>query len=1043
MSLPDEELISAFLDDELSPEERVRAEQLLTERADLRRLLEELRGLREGLQSLPTYTLGEEFSSLVMRRAEREMLRGGDAGKSLDSLIAAAPLKPRDHEPAAVASGAPMPRVEPVLAERWRRPAVWALAAMAAALVLTFVERGMFAPRDGNVAMKPAEPAPAAPEVAAKNSGKLGDDRETFGKEGAAGAGGFRAKEDAGELAKTMDAKPQNIAGLDALAAPKKAGDAPAAPSSNDVAIGVTRKDGLGANGRQSLEAEGLRGIASGGAVFGGTIQGAAGQGVVGQGNLAYGDLAGIAQNDFNRALTIASQVRAIENETDTRRLSAVQLQQRLAQVEVANYRSRQNVAGDEQSQLFSNAAAPAAEGQAPAAASRAPAADLPQQAAAPSGVAIANAGQVAQRDQLQEKNALAFNAGVLDQAAVAAPSPLGTSLGRNVLVVTVEGTEEAITKVFAPALRRAQVADLNNSWQTGDGSFAAVDSSNAAAGNASNYYNAVPPNAAKEPLPLVTSNALSPQDADLARALSRRTADKSADDSAKQSVALKQDVAAKQNVEAKTAGEKQAAVKTPRSSSSEEYFYVVAPEGSLEAALNSLRTDFGCVHNLTVEPGPTTPVDESRWSSYNRSGVTTPTNPPKPDPMSVVAAAKPAAVPPPAAPAAAATTPIAPPSLAAMPNDSRSETASKSKVAASSTPAPTTAAAPASPPSAPAAQGAPSPSTANVTTGSTLVVGGMLSKSGAGTLVLGNTVQGSLGDNGFSGQTTITGSPGLNNTQGGYSLSGAVNGPIVENKAQLSFGTGAVATQQSVPMNPALPAITQQSLPAPVSQQFFAGTQQIVPMSRAQRLTADQVAVLENAAMSAPNSALGLQSAAPQPGTASRQDTSRMGRGVDEPSSYSQRPKSAADSMKREGERSDGADRMLTKNAGESSSGLAATNAGKSGERSSLAPSSGAPATAALSTTVPSPAAMTQAATGTPAARPAEQMTQQQERAAGEATPTTQPFAWSFAQSSPSLPADYREAIFVFRVVSPEAGKPVMNDSQTNGLAAPIPVTK
>ena len=59
MSLPDEELISAFLDDELSPEERVRAEQLLVERADLRRLLDELRGLREGLQA-------EHFDQLPM-----------------------------------------------------------------------------------------------------------------------------------------------------------------------------------------------------------------------------------------------------------------------------------------------------------------------------------------------------------------------------------------------------------------------------------------------------------------------------------------------------------------------------------------------------------------------------------------------------------------------------------------------------------------------------------------------------------------------------------------------------------------------------------------------------------------------------------------------------------------------------------------------------------------------------------------------------------------------------------------------------------------
>ena len=1037
MSLPDEELISAFLDDELSAEERVRAEQLLVERADLRRLLDELRGLREGLQALPTYALGDEFGPLVMRRAEREMLRG-DTGKPLDSLIAETPAKAQDLEPPAAEANAEkhrgeLNRVELDRADRWRRPAVWALMAMAAALVLTFVERGMFAPRDGNVALKPAAPAPAAPGKLADESGKLGADQDALPKEGAAGAGGFYAKGDGGALAKSMDAKPQGAGSLDTAAIPKKAGDAPAAPANGDVALGEMRKDGFGVNGRQTLEAEGLRGIASGGAVIQeATGRGVAGQVLTGQGNLAYGDLAGVAQNDFNRALTIASQVRAMENETETRGVSAVQLQQRLAQVEVANYRSRQNVAGSEPLHLYGNAASPAAEGQAmKAAASRAPAADMPQQAAAPFGAAVPNSGQVAQNEQLQEKQAVKFNGGIVDQAAAPTnPVALATSLGRNVLVVTVEGTEEAITKVFAPALRREQIADLNNSWQTGDNSFAAANSYNAALQNA-------------EPtLPTMASNAAAPQDADLARALARRTADKSTDDAVKLGVTAKPDVAARQNVEAKSAGEKKADVKAPGSSPTEEYFYVVASEGSLEAALNSLRTDLGCVHNLTVEPGPTTPVDESRWSSYNRSGLTTPTSLPKPEPMSVVAAAKPAALPAPAAPAAAVPAPVATTAVTAMPNDSRSETAPKSKVAASSTTEPAPAAAPASPPNIPAAKGAPSTSsTANVTSGSTLVVGGMLSKSGAGTLVLGNAVQGSLGDNGFSGQTTISGSPGLNNALGGVSAAGAAGGPIVESMPQLSFGTGGVVSQQVVPASPALQAMTQQGLPAQVSQQPFAGAQQFVPLSRAQRLTADQVAVLENAAMLAtdsnlnPQQGVAAQSSAPQPrqsstlppGTAGPQDVSQMRQGANEPGATSQRREPALDSLKRESGSSDGTDRKLTKNAGETSSGIAGGNAGKSGERGMLAPSTAAPV-----------------AKSSPAARPGEPMMQQQERAAGQLMPTTnQPFNWSFAQSSPPLPADYREAIFVFRVVSPEAAKPMLNDAQTKDAVQPVPLTK
>ncbi len=967
MSLPDEELISAFLDDELSPEERVRAEQLLTERADLRRLLDDLRGLREGLRALPSYALGEEFGSLVMRRAEREMLRG-DAGQPLDSLIADAPAKPQDREPPAADKIAEQKIVDLNHADRWRRPAAWALIALAAALVITVVERGMFAPRDGNVALKPADqPAkqvPAAPEKLAEDAGKLGDDRATFSKEGAAGAGGFRAKGDAGVMAESLDAKQQGVGTSDTAAMGKKLGDA-ASPANNDVAFGATRKDGFGIGGGRMLETEEMRGIASGGA--------AAGEVVAGQGSLAYGDLAGIAQNDFNRALTIAAQVRAMESETQaqSRRVSAVQLQQRLAQVEEANDRSRRNVAGEASSQQFSNAASPAEGLAMKAAASPVPGANLPQQVAAPTGAAGPNAGQLAQNEQLQEKQALRLNGGVAFQTAAPAQSALSTSLGRNVLVVTVEGTEEAITKVFAPALRREQIADLNNSWQTVDASFASADSYDAA------LQSAVPPAS------VTVSNAATPQDADLARALARRAADKSDEDAVKLGLAAKSDFATKQNVEAKSAGEKQAVAKAPGSSSSVEYFYVVAPEGSLEAAIRSLRAEASCVLNLTVEPGPTTPVDESRWASYNRGGATTSTSLAKPEATSAVAA-KPAAVPPPAAPAAAAPAPAAPASVAAMPNDSRSETAPKSKVAASTTPAPATAAAPVPPSEAPAAKGAPATS-ANVANGSSLVAGGILSKSGAGTLVLGNTVPGKTapGERGLTGSTTISGSSVGNVTmnQSGVSAAGMASGPIVENKPQLPFGTGGVATQQIVPTSPALSAITPYGLPAQVSGRQFAGTQQILPMSRAQRLSSRQVAVLESAALTA----------------------------TAEPNSAASRPKSDLDSLKREAEQRDGAERTLTKNTGETSGGLA----------------------------------------GAPAARPGEPLIRQQERAAGQEAPTTSPpFVWSFAQSSPPLPADYREAIFVFRVVSPEEAKPVMSDAQTKDSQSKdavqrVPLTK
>lgn len=978
MSLPDEELISAFLDDELSPEERLRAEQLLTERADLRRLLDDLRGLREGLQALPGYALGEDFGSLVMRRAEREMLRGD---KPAEQVAAAAPEMPRDCEVPNVDAKAD--RVELNPADRWRRPAAWALIALAAALVLTFVERGMFVPRDGDVALKPAErpgaPAPAVERKLTEEAGKLGTDRETFSKEGALGGGGFRAKGDAGVVAESRDAKREGAGAPNIATMPKKVGDT-ASAASNDVAFGVTRKDASGVAGKTISEAEGLADIA-------------------GQGALAYGDLAGIAQNDFNRALTIASQLRAMENETESRRVSAVQLQQRLAKVDEAHYRSRQVVAGEVSSQSFSNAAAPAAKGQA-------------MNAAAPAGAARPSAEQVGQGDQVVEKQTLRLNGGAFDQAAAPANSAvLSTSLGRNVLVVTVEGTEEAITKVFAPALRREQIADLNNSWHAGDTSFAAVDSYNAL------QQSAAPSNAQLE-LSVGVSNAMMPQDADLARALARRAADKSADD------AVKLDVAAKQNVEAKTAGEKSAAANMSGTASNEEYFYVVAPEGSLESALNSLRADLGSVHNLTVEPGPTTPVDESRWSSYNRSGMTSPAGLSKPATTSAVAAAKPPAIPPPA-PAA---------HEYAMPKDARSETAPKSKTAASTTPVPAAAPVPASPPSAPAAN-LPSSSPSTVANGSSAVLGGIVTKSGAGTLVLGNTVQGSFGENGFSGQTTVSGSAGANVTmnQGGLSAASVTSAPIVETKPLLSFGTGGAVTQQIAPTSPALQAINAYGLPAQFAQQQLTGSQQILPMGRAQRLTSRQLAVLESAAVTAPDSNV-------NPRGALSQDVSQLRPRADEPSASVQQRPTEVDSLKREAGRSDGAERTLTKNAGETSGGLAGAGAAKSGELGMVAQQTAAQPTVTQSIAAPAPIA-----TNAPAARPGEPVQQQQERAAGQETPPTNPpFVWSFAQSSPPLPADYREAIFVFRVVSPEGAKPVMNDAQSkDATSAPVPLTK
>jgi len=166
--IPDDELISAYLDDELSREDRLRAEQLLLDRADLRRLFDELRGLRQGLRSLPKFSLGDEFSSAVLRQAERSVLQGDEADGNEGNSNKGETAKPPTAESATspIAPATP-PAVVPqasqqqqsraaapvVLADRSRalRPIVYALTTIAAALAIMFYQQGLF--RQPEVAM--------------------------------------------------------------------------------------------------------------------------------------------------------------------------------------------------------------------------------------------------------------------------------------------------------------------------------------------------------------------------------------------------------------------------------------------------------------------------------------------------------------------------------------------------------------------------------------------------------------------------------------------------------------------------------------------------------------------------------------------------------------------------------------------------------------------------------------------------------------------------------------------------------------------------
>jgi hypothetical protein len=168
-----DELLSAYLDGELSAEERARVEQRLAESPELRRLCDELRALSATLHAMPRYELDEDVRRRVLRRAERAML--------------AAPTE----QPVPVKSSEERHMRWPV--RRSLRPLVWASMAVAAALALMVVYRRPEADKrpvaerrlkqlpdaslslaDGPVASEPEEsaPEPRLPEGTVVDGGR-------------------------------------------------------------------------------------------------------------------------------------------------------------------------------------------------------------------------------------------------------------------------------------------------------------------------------------------------------------------------------------------------------------------------------------------------------------------------------------------------------------------------------------------------------------------------------------------------------------------------------------------------------------------------------------------------------------------------------------------------------------------------------------------------------------------------------------------------------------------------------------------------------
>ncbi len=89
--LPQNELLTAYLDGELTAAEQVEVEQLLANNPAARQLLDELR-LSDTLHALPPKKLGEDLRRQVLRVAERRMLTGEELRESNDGSTMPVPL---------------------------------------------------------------------------------------------------------------------------------------------------------------------------------------------------------------------------------------------------------------------------------------------------------------------------------------------------------------------------------------------------------------------------------------------------------------------------------------------------------------------------------------------------------------------------------------------------------------------------------------------------------------------------------------------------------------------------------------------------------------------------------------------------------------------------------------------------------------------------------------------------------------------------------------------------------------------------------------
>jgi hypothetical protein len=186
-SLSDDELISAYLDEDLGPAEMARAEELLAHNPESRKLLDDLKSQRSMLAAMPRESLGEDFAKRTAERAqraaEREVLVGSGRGPDLAATLAAAAAMP---PPSAEQEDYVVPARTPFTWERARRPIAYAAVALAAGLMLMLIPGSE----------KPPQVAQVAHQLPSTD-GEIGAARGTSPPGGMAGSASMRATSEA------------------------------------------------------------------------------------------------------------------------------------------------------------------------------------------------------------------------------------------------------------------------------------------------------------------------------------------------------------------------------------------------------------------------------------------------------------------------------------------------------------------------------------------------------------------------------------------------------------------------------------------------------------------------------------------------------------------------------------------------------------------------------------------------------------------------------------------------------------------------------